>query len=126
MSTGPQWPPPPPPPGPPPPGPPPPRRRYAPKWVWLGIGAGCVATLALPWFGLAVFSVVDFPPLAQAVALLGFIVPLVLGIVLTARQGSMARRSRGLGLIIGWALAPLIFAGVCTVVVLVQLSNTGG
>jgi hypothetical protein len=59
------------------------------------------------------------------VFLAGFLATLVLGVVLTARKGSPAQRGFGLGLIIGWALAPIVFAGVCTIVILTSYQVAG-
>jgi len=109
----------------PPPAPPPRPRRYATKWIWFGIAIGIVTTLALPSIGLGVASLVRQRWLSPVLFLIGVVVPLVSGIILTAQQGSPARRGLGLGTIIGWALAPILFAGVCLVVVVVLVGSTG-
>lgn len=102
----------------PPPAPPPQPRRYATKWVWAGIGIGIVATAGLPAIGLVLAATSGIGQvLGWTVSAIGIVVPLGVGIVLTARQGSPARRGVGLGLIIGWALAPIVFAGVCVIVI---------
>lgn len=105
--------------------PPPPPRRYAPKWVWLGLVGGGLATIALPPSAFLVLAVVDYRPLATAVFVVGLLTPLVVGIVLTVKPGTATRRSLGLGIIIGWALAPIVFAGVCTVIVLTSYRIAG-
>ena len=110
MTYGPQWWPPQPPP------PPPPPRRFSTGWIWAGGGVGLVSTIGIPFLGLALANVFDHGAFTSASGLAAF-APLVLGIVLTSMQGSAARRGFGLGLLIGWGLAPIIFAGVCILVI---------
>ena len=77
-----------------------------------------VSTIALSALGFFVPSLLGSDEVGSVVFLVGLLIPLVYGIVLVARHGSPARRGLGLGLIIGWALAPVISAGVCTVFIL--------
>lgn len=102
----------------PPPPPPPPPRRYSTKWIWFGVGIGIAATIGFPLAGLAAAAVVEVGVAATILFLIGLAAPLVVGIVFTAREGTPARRGLGLGLIIGWAVAPIVFAGLCILVVL--------
>ena len=104
---------------PPPTPPPPPRppRRYAPKWIWVGAAAGILLTIGFPLLGLAGWFT-DLGGVAPLGAGVGLMIPLVIGIVLTAMEGSPARRGFGLGVIIGWGLAPIVFAGVCVLVII--------
>ena len=98
-----------------PPNPTAPPARYAPRFIWLGIGAGVLSTIGIPALGYFVPARLGSDLVASGAFVVGLALPLVLGITLAARQGSPARRGMGLGLIIGWALAPIIFAGLCAV-----------
>ena len=100
-----------------PPNPATPSARYAPRFIWLGVGAGVLFTIGLPALGYFVPARLGSDLVASGTFVVGLVLPLVLGIVLAAREGSPARRGMGLGLIIGWALAPIIFAGLCAVIV---------
>ena len=104
-----------------------PPRRYGTKGIWLGILASLVTTTvgSVGGFFAALRSTTASSVLA--IALTGFsILPLVLGIVLAAMQGTPTRRGFGLGAIIGWALSPIILAGVCFVVIIGAYSAEGG
>lgn len=114
MTYGQQWRPPQPPPPPPPP--PPAPRRYATGWLCFGLAVGLVTTIGIPLLGFFLATTVDQDAFGWVSSLAAFF-PLVLGIVLTAMQGSPARRGFGLGMIIGWALSPIIFAGVCVLII---------
>lgn len=132
MSSGQGWTPPPQAPPTPPPMPPQvpagrPPRRYGTKGIWLGILASIATTTAatLAAFWAAVRSTTAGS--VAAIVLTGIsIVPLVLGVVLAAMQGTPTRRGFGLGAVIGWALSPIIIAGVCLVVVLGAYSQLHG
>jgi hypothetical protein len=108
VTFGPGWPPPP---------PPLPPRRYSTKWIWIGVALGIAATMGLPFLGLVVAAVVKVRGVIAIVSLVALVVPLVLGIVFLAQEGTPSRKGLGLGLIIGWALAPIVFAGLCILVI---------
>jgi len=101
----------------PPPAPPPQPRRYGTKGIWAGIAAGIATTIGFSLVGLIIGSSANQGGLASVLFLLGLAAPLTLGIVLAARQGTPARRGFGLGLIIGWAVAPIVFAGTCILII---------
>lgn len=93
-------------------------RRYATKWVWLGGLVGVGASMGLPILGAFVGSKIVPGGAGGSILFLGGLaVPLILGVLLTSQQGSPARRGFGLGLIIGWALAPIVFAGLCVLII---------
>jgi len=117
------WTPPPPPPFPPPP--PPPTRRYAGKWIWLGVPVGIVVTIGLPALGVLLGSRVEAPEVRSYAFFVGLMVPLGLGITITSISETPARRGFGLGLIIGWGLAPIVFAGICTVILIGAYAEQG-
>ena len=120
MTYGPGWPPPPP--------PQPPARKYAPKWIWLGVAAGTAVTIGFSFLGLVLATTVQQGAAASIVFLIGLLTPLVIGIVLTVKEGPPPRRGFGLGLIIGWAIAPIVFAGLCILVIVgaYTVPNIGG
>ncbi len=94
----------------------------------MGVAVGIVVTIGLPALAVLVGTRVEVPPLAQGGFGVGVLVPLATGITLTALEGPPARRGFGLGLLIGWGLAPIVFAGVCTIIVIgayAQLSAGG-
>lgn len=99
----------------PPPTPPP--RRYATGSIWLGLAVGLAATIGIPMLGFFLAVQLEQAALGWLFGLVSF-GPLVLGIVLAAGQGTPARRGFGLGLTIGWACAPIIFSGVCILIIL--------
>jgi len=106
----------------PPPAPPP--RRYSTGSVWSGIAVGLATTIGLPLLGFFLAGTLEQDAFAWLFLLVA-VVPLVLGIVLAAMQGSPARRGFGLGLTIGWACAPIVFSGVCIVIILGLYSAEG-
>jgi len=74
------------------------------------VAIGTFGTAALQGLGLGV------DVLAQTPGLLFFLSTfslLMVGIILTTKSPSIERRALGLGMIIGWALAPIVFAGAC-------------
>jgi len=73
------------------------------------------ATIGFPLLGLLVggYIIEGGDALTGLLFQIGLWGPLVLGIVLVAVPGSPTRRGVGLGLTIGWALSPIVFAGVC-------------
>ncbi len=81
------------------------------------MAAGIVSTIGVPAVGWFIPAQLGSIVAAGIASLLGLLLPLGVGIVLAARKGTPTRRGLGLGLIIGWALAPVIFAGVCIVVI---------
>lgn len=84
-----------------------------------------MTTIVLPLLGTVVGRVGGASVVSGVLFVLGLVAPLVTGIVLTAQRGSPPRRGLGLGLIIGWALAPIIFAGVCLIILIGAYSQTG-
>ena len=52
-------------------------------------------------------------------------IPLAIGTFLTAKGATPTSRGLGLGVIIGWALAPIVFAGVCILIIFGAYSATG-
>lgn len=84
----------------------------------MGAAVGIVATIGLSALAFLVGSRLEVPGLRPAGFGVGVLAPLVTGITLTAVEGPPARRGFGLGLLIGWGLAPIVFAGVCTIIVI--------
>ena len=103
-----------------------PPRRYATKGIWLGMAAATVTTTTAAALGLwAAIRATTLGSVVTIVLSVVSIVPLVLGIVLAAMEGSPVRRGFGLGAIIGWALSPIVLAGVCFVIVVGAYSQEG-
>jgi hypothetical protein len=94
--------------------PPPPRppRTFAPRWVVGGVAAGIAVTIGLPLVS------VNVPGLGPLGFLGALVVPLVVGVVLAATQGTPSRRGFGLGLLIGWGASFIVGAGLCVVLVI--------
>ncbi len=96
--------------------PPPPQqpahRRFA--WWWL-LPGGLVGLVATP--GISYLGILLDPQLRSGWTTLCLLIlpfgPLVLGALLAAVPGAPARRGFGLGLILGWAPASIVAAGVC-------------
>ena len=92
----------------------------------MGVAVGSVATIGLSALAVVVGSRLDVPGLRPVGFGGGVLAPLVTGITLTALDGPPARRGFGLGLLIGWGLAPIVFAGVCTVIVIGAYAQLDG
>ena len=104
-----------------------PPRRYGTKGIWLGILASLVITTAAGFGGFIAAIRSTTAGSVVAIVLTGISIgPLVLGIVLAALQVTPTRRGFGLGAIIGWALSPIVLAGVCFVVIIGAYSAEGG
>ena len=104
-----------------------PPRRYGTKGIWLGILASLVTTTVSSLGGIFAAIRSTTASSVLAIVLTGIsILPLVLGIVLAAMQGTPTRRGLGLGAIIGWALSPIVLAGVCFVVIIGAYSAEAG
>ncbi len=96
--------------------PPPPQqpahRRFA--WWWL-LPGGLVGLVATP--GISYLGILLDPRLQSGLTTLWLLImpfgPLLLGALLAAVPGAPARRGFGLGLVLGWAPASIVAAGVC-------------
>lgn len=87
-------------------------RRYGIGWMWCGVGLGLVTTMVLPLLGYVVADHLGAHLLARLIFLVALVAPFAIGLVLAAREGSPGRRGVGLGLIIGWGVAPVVFGGL--------------
>ena len=92
----------------------------------MGVAVGIVVTIGLPALGALVGNGLEVPGLPQAAFIVGILAPLAAGITFTSIQGSPARRGFGLGMIIGWGLSPIVFAGVCTIILIGAYAQLGG
>jgi len=76
------------------------------------VGAAITVTGGSPLLALAVDPRLS-SGLATALLLVIPLLPMALAVVLLVRPGTPSQHGLGLGLLVGWAVAPIILAGVC-------------